>query len=377
MNNNFIRHTLSIASKETYHIKRDPFTLAVAFLLPLFFVIVFGYIIDLDYKHMPVLVNDNDKTPISRLLRQEAKASNYFDIKTINSPYEADKLLNKNSTKALIVITKGFGRNITSDKNTKANIQILVDGTDNAGAAMLSGYVKGIFSTFLSRISKQNGIRNEQYLSLRTRYLFNPDLNSKKFIIPALNTIIIGFLAIVLTAVTVAKEWENGSMELLLATPVKPAEIIIGKLLPYAILAFIDCIIIFCLALILFKLPFNGSFTLYLIACVLYIIGALGLGLLISVATRQQQAAIQFAMAIGLLPSIIFSGFIFPIENMPIFFQYLTVIFPQRWFLYISRSLFLSSPNLLDIGIPFLALLIFAIIMTSLAIKKFKTNLEP
>ncbi|MCR4819623.1 MAG: ABC transporter permease [Elusimicrobiales bacterium] len=389
--NSFFRRIAAIALKEAMHIQRDPFTLAVAFLLPLFFVIAFGYIIDLDYKNFPLIVNDNDKTPISRKLQQAAQASGYFEIMTAKTPADAEKLLKKNSMQALMIIPPGFGKNIENktahgragkaagngNAPGNADIQLLADGTDNAGAAMLSAYMQGISANFISRLAKENTGSAPASMQLRTLYMFNPSLDSRRFIVPALNTIIIGFLAIVLTALTVAKEWENGSMELLLATPAKPSEIIIGKLLPYLFLSFTDCLIIFCIALLLFKMPFQGSFILYLLACMLYITGALSLGLFISVMTRQQQAAIQFAMAIGLLPSIIFSGFIFPIENMPIFFRWLTVIFPQRWFLLISRKLFLSDPGFQALAMPFLALLAFAFLMTAMAIKKFKTDAEP
>jgi len=375
--NSFIKHILAIAHKEAMHILRDPFTLSVAFLLPLFFVVAFGYIIDLDYKNFPVIVNDNDRTPASRSFVQAAQASGYFSITAVNSPAEADKMLQKNNTQAMLIIPSGFGRKLgKADTHSPPKIQAIADGTDNAGAAILGGYLQGLAGSFAA--ARNNAAGTEQTgMEIRSRYLFNPDLDSHKFIVPALNTIIIGFLAIVLTAVTVAREWENGSMELLLSTPASPSEIVAGKLLPYFILSFTDCLIIFVVALTLFKIPFTGSFLMYLSACIIYITGALALGLLISVITRQQQAAIQIGMAVGLLPSIIFSGFIFPIENMPVFFRYLTIVFPQRWYLYISRCLFLSDPSLASMARPFAALLAFAAIMITAAVKKFKTDVEP
>ena len=165
-------------------------------------------------------------------------------------------------------------------------------------------------------------------------------------------------------------------MELLLSTPARPAEIVLGKLLPYCALTFFDVMLVFVLALLVFKIPFLGSFPLYLTACAIYITGAAALGLLISVLTRQQQAAIQFGFAIGLLPSFIFSGFIFPIENMPLFFRYLTALFPQRWFLSISRSVFLSEAGLNALAGPMAAITLFALIMIMLAVKNFKTDVE-
>ncbi len=379
--NSFFRRIFSIAAKESKHIRRDPFTLGVALLLPLFFVSFFGFIIDLDYKHISLLVRDNDQSAASRRVLQAASSSGYFDIIPVHTPAEADELLQKNNTSALMIIEPDFGKRVAlTDPARPAQIQILVDGTDNTQSAMVNTYMQGIVQAVEKDFAAQN---TEQIFApsllkrIRTRYLFNPELNSHWFIVPALSTIIIGFLAIILTAVTVAKEWENGSMELLLSTPTRPMEIVLGKLLPYFALTFFDVMLVFVLALLVFKIPFVGSFLLYVLACVIYITGALTLGLLISVITRQQQAAIQFGFAVGLLPSFILSGFIFPIENMPAFFRGLTMIFPQRWFLLISRSLFLSEAGLGALALPFMMLTLFAGAMIVLSIKKFKTDVEP
>ena len=367
-----IRHIYSIASKEAKHIKRDPFTLAVALILPLLFVWFFGFVINLDYHNIPLLVRDNDQSRTSRELLMQASAADYFDVQAVHSPLEAERALQTNSMKGLLIIPPGFHDNF--ERGNVARAQLLMDGTDNTLAALMNMYMQGIVS------ATQHALTDPQepvQSAIRTRYLFNPELNSRWFIVPALSTIIIGFLAIILTALTVAREWENGSMELLLSTPVKPFEIVLGKLLPYFALSFFDALLVFALALLIFHIPFEGSFGLYLLACTLYIIGALALGLLISVLTRQQQAAIQFGFAIGLLPSFMFSGFIFPIENMPLFFRWLTGLFPQRWFLAISRSLFLSEAGITDLIGPFVALLFFMVGMVALAVKKFKTDVEP
>lgn len=379
----FLRRVISIASKEAKHIRRDPFTLSVALVLPLVFVGFFGFVIDLDYKHMPLLVRDNDQTSYSRRLLQEASSSGYFDLKPIHSPARADEKVLKNDTKALLIIEPGFGKRVAKAAPARpAKIQLLVDGTDNAQAAILTNYMQGVVQAAQNYFLKQNPLSadaagQDASARIRTRFLFNPELNSRWFIVPALSTIIIGFLAIILTALTVAKEWENGSMELLLSTPARPVEIVLGKLLPYFALTFFDVLLVFVLALLVFQIPFAGSFALYLAACAVYITGALALGLLISVLTRQQQAAIQFGFAVGLLPSFIFSGFIFPIENMPAFFRGLTMVFPQRWFLSISRSLFLSDAGLAALAVPFAGIVIFAGAMIFLAVKNFKTDVEP
>lgn len=367
-----IKHIWAVANKEFKHIRRDVFTLSVALVLPLVFVGFFGFVINLDYQHIPLHVRDNDQSALSRQLLTQAAAAAYFDIIPVHTPQQAEQVLARNTMKALLIIPPGFQTRFMRRETAQA--QLLVDGSDNTLAALLTTYMQGAVSAtqraFLSPYTPPAE-------TVRTRYLFNPELNSRWFIVPALNTIIIGFLAIILTALTVAKEWENGSMELLLSTPVRPVEIVLGKLLPYFGLALFDVLLVFVLALLVFRIPFVGSFGLYVAACGLYIVGALALGLLISVLTRQQQAAIQFGIAVGLLPSFIFSGFIFPIENMPAFFRGLTMLFPQRWFLQISRSLFLREADFASLWVAFAALALFMTAMVGIAVGKFKTDVEP
>jgi len=364
-----LKRVYSIAAKEYKHIMRDPFTLGVAIMLPVIYVFFFGFVIDLDYKHMPVAVRDNDQSSVSRKFLQEMSSSGFFNLSPLHTPLEADRALNRNDVPAVMIIKKDFGANFTGgDPSKPGKIQLLLDGSDNAKAGITLSYVSLAVQKF------NGGVRSDL---IRTRFLFNPELNSRWFIVPALNTIIIGFMAIVLTALTVAKEWENGSMELLLSTPVLPSEIVAGKLIPYFALTLFDVMGIFVVSLLVFQIPFLGSFILFLIACCIYIIGALALGLFISVVTRAQQPSMQFAFAIGLLPGFIFAGFIFPVENMPLFFRILTTAFPQRWFLFLSRNLFLSDAGLIPLAGPFAGITIFCLLMIFIAIKKFKTDVEP
>ncbi len=376
------RRARSVALKEYKHILRDPFTLLVTLVLPLVFVGFFGFVIDLDYKHMRVYVRDNDQTSVSRRFLQEAASSGYFDLKPIHGQFQLDQALERNDSPALLVIRRGFGKNIRAgNPENPGEIQLLSDGTDNVQASIMGSYMQGVIQKANAVFAKDNPDLAAAAAGagerIRSRFLFNPELNSRWFIVPALSTIIIGFLAIVLTALTVAKEWENGSMELLLSTPVRPSEIVVGKLVPYFLLTFFDVLIVFILAIYVFQIPFLGNFLFYMVACWVYITGALALGLVISVVTRQQQASIQFAFAVGLLPSFIFSGFIFPIENMPAFFQYFTALFPQRWFLLISRTVFLSDAAPATLATALGAIVVFAGAMILLAVEKFKTDVEP
>jgi len=365
----------AIALKEYKHIVRDPFTLAVALAIPLLFVLIFGFIIDLDYKHMKVMARDNDMSAQSRRFLQMMSASGYFDLTPSHSPLDADRAVYQNRFPGMLIIQKNFGKNIKAgDAANPARAQLLVDGTDNAKAGIILNYTNAITQAAQTVFGYAPAVSPD---IVRTRFLFNPELNSRWFIVPALATIIIAMLSIILTALTVAKEWENGSMELLLSTPAHPFEIVVGKMAPYFALSFFNVLLIFVLAVLVFKIPFVGSFILYMAACVIFITGALSLGILISVLTRSQAAAIQFAFAVGMLPGFVFSGWIFPIENMPAFFRGLTFIFPQRWFLTISRALFLSDAGFAALGVPFLCLTLFTAAMVFLGVKKFKKDVEP
>ena len=191
---------------------------------------------------------------------------------------------------------------------------------------------------------------------LRTRFLFNPELDSRWFIVPGLTVVVMAILSILLTALTVAREWENGSMELLLSTPVQPLEIIIGKLAPYGVLCLIAVGLVFVIARVGFGVPFVGNPFVFGAGCLIYLVTYLAQGLLISVLTRNQQVAMQFSMLTGFLPSQLLSGFIFPVASMPAFFRYFTMIFPARWFMQISRDTFLKGSSLAELSGAFFAL---------------------
>jgi ABC-2 type transport system permease protein len=300
----------------------------LALVVPLLLVLFFGFVIEIDDKNIKIAVQDNDNTQMSRRFSDIFKSSQYFKVGKINSQIQSEYDLSKNDTPVLLIIQNGFEQNIV--RLNTAKVQLLLNGSDNAKSTSVAGYLSGIVDMANKIYSQDLNIEYQPQDIIRTRFLFNSKLNSKWFIVPGLTTIIIGLIAIILMSLTIAKEWENGSMELLLSTPVQPIEIIFGKLIPYFILNMFSILLVFVMALLVFGLPFKGSFFVYIIACIIYVCGALALGVSISVMTRKQQTAIQFVFAIGVLPSFLFSGFIFSIENMPAFFRHLTAIFPQR-----------------------------------------------
>jgi ABC-2 type transport system permease protein len=211
---------------------------------------------------------------------------------------------------------------------------------------------------------------------VRTRLLFNPELNSKWFIIPGLSAVIIGLVSILLTSLTICKEYEQGSMEMLLSAPVKSSEIILGKIMPYALLSWCGFGVVYAAARFLYEVPFRGSHGILLPGTAIFILDYLALGLFISITAKQQQLAVQMAMVIGLLPTILLSGFVFPIEYMPPFLQYLTMIFPARWYIDIARCEFLKASAFADLATPFAALVIQGIIITAAAVGKLRSMRE-
>jgi len=363
---------MAVARKEVFHIWRDPFTLTLALGLPVLMVVVYGLAIDFNIKNIPLAVSDSDHTQASRRLADTFVSSQYFLARPAVSPAAAVEAVNAERAKACLIIPPRFEKDLMNGRNAEA--QLLVDGADNSTVGPVAAYVQSIQAIASERIA---GFDPPLPYELRTRFLFNPELNSRWFVIPALAVVIMGILSIVLTSLTVAREWENGSMELLLSTPVHPLEIIVGKLAPYAVLGIVAQILVYVIARTAFGVPFVGNLGLLALGCVLCLATYLAQGILISVATRNQQVAMQFAMLTGMLPTNLLSGFIFPIASMPLFFRCLTVIFPARWFIVIARGTFLRNSSLMDLKVPFLALTLFCGGMILAATRRFKRDLEP
>lgn len=367
-----LKRTKAIARKEIFHILRDPFTLAMAVVLPVVMVTIFGLAIDFDVKDLRLSVFDSDGSQASRQLVDTFKSSRYFRVE--QKPHLPGLLsdLDSERTNAVLVIEPEFERNFESGGTTHA--QVILDGSDSSTVGIILGYLRGIQSSANAKI---NAVKPHDPVALKTRFLYNPELKSSWFVVPGLAVVIIAILSVLLTALTVAREWENGSMELLLSTPVQPIEIIIGKLAPYTALGITALAFVYLVARLGFGVPFRGSHLLFGAAGMLFQATYLAQGLAISVITRRQQLAMQFAIITGLLPSILLSGFIFPIESMPTFFQFMTSILPAKWFMMISRGIFLKGAGISELIRPFAGLLVLSTILITVAAKRFKKDLEP
>jgi len=362
----------AVARKEVFHILRDPFTLAFALVLPVVMILIYGTAIDFNVEGVALSVSDEDQSQSSRRLIDTFASSHYFFVQGAGSPAGADRDVTAERARAGLIIPPRFEKDLLAGRGAQA--QVLLDGADNSTVGPVAGYLDSIQTIASKRIANFDP---PQPYELRTRFLFNPELNSRWFVIPGLTVVVMAILSILLTALTVAREWENGSMELLLSTPVQPLEIIVGKLAPYAVLGILALLFVYVIARAVFGVPFVGNLAVFGLGCVLFLGTYLAQGLLISVVTRKQQIAMQFAFLSGLLPSNLLSGFIFPVTSMPVFFQYFTMILPARWFMTIARDTYLKGSRFLDMGGAFLALTFFCVAMILAATRRFKRDLEP
>lgn len=368
------RRVLAIAVKEMMHILRDPFVLGLALGLPLIMVLLFGFAINFDFKNVPVAVYDFDNTRLSRQLVSGFATSGYFAPRTAsNAAAPIDEVTAEHAFAAL-VITPGFSRAVRS--GAAGAVQLLLDGSDNVKAGLVGGYCAGIVGAFNRNVTKDEQGAAAPARVCRVRFLYNPELNTSWFIVPGLMVVMTGLLSILLTALTIAREWENGSMELLLSTPVSPLEIIVGKIIPYIVLVLMGMVFVYGAARVVFGVPFEGNHLFLAVTCLLFIAVSLGQGILISTIANSQQQAMQLAFISGMLPALLLSGFIFPIENMPPFFHYFTMILPPRWFVTIIRGIFLKGAGIIELAVPVAVLAVMMLVVITVAVTRSKHDLE-
>ncbi|MBD5400794.1 ABC transporter permease [bacterium] len=367
-----VRRARAIFSKEFKHIFRDPFTLLMALMLPLAIVLILGNSIEFNVRSIDMAYHDADRTESSRRLMETFASSNYFHPYAIDNPEQGfDDIVDENA-RAMVSIPTGFEKDVLG--GGVAHVQILLDGTDNSSVMAVTNYMNTINRIATAKIlDAPIAVRG---LSFKTRYLFNPELNSRWFSVPGLSAVIIALVAIMLTTLTVCREWERGSMEMLLSTPATTLEIIIGKVLPYAILSFVGFVLVFVVARVVFGVPFMGNYATLILATLLFILGYLEIGLFISVSTHKQEVAIQFACIIGLLPTIVLSGFFFPVEYMSRGYQLFSSMFPARFYMDITRDQFLKGSSIADLWVPFVMLVVLALVLMVLCLMRFKRTLE-
>lgn len=366
---------LAVARKETIQLSRDRRSLLLAFALPLLLLVLFGYAISWDVRDIALAVVDQDRSPESRALVETFLASGYFRlVERPASPTEAHRLLARGRAKLLLVIPPGFAADLGAGR--AASLQALLDGSDANTATIALGYAEGVARSFGERVA----LRGERFvpaLAADSRVWFNEELESRNMIVPGLVAVIMMVIAALLTSLTIAREWERGTMEQLAATPVGRLEIVLGKLLPYLAIGLFDVAATSALGVVLFDVPLRGSIFLLAALTFLFLVGALGLGLFISAATRSQVLATQIALVGTFLPAFLLSGFMFSIEAMPKPLQAITFLVPARYFLVVTRGIFLKGVGVEVLATQALLMVAFAGAGLALAVRSFRKELEP
>ncbi|MFI5337307.1 MAG: ABC transporter permease [Opitutales bacterium] len=373
------RRLWAVARKESLHIRRDPRSLILAVGIPMLMLLMFGYALTLDVDRVPFVVWDQSRTPASREFTARFRATRYFDFRGAVGSYAGlERAIDTREAMLALVLPPDFAGQLAAGR--PAAVQAIVDGSDSNTAGLVLGYAQAIASTYnlqltTAQVRRLTGGAPAVALDLRTRVWFNPDLESRNFIVPGIMAVIMGLIAALLTSLTIAREWERGTMEQLISTPVRPAELILGKLLPYSAIGLANMIIAVLMAVFLFSVPLRGSVPLLFGVGMVFVVGTLAQGILISTVARQQLLASQFSMISTFLPAFLLSGFAFAIANMPLPVQAVTYIVPARYFVALVKGIFLRGVGLETLWPDALFLVVFAVVVIAIAIRRTRKTL--
>jgi ABC-2 type transport system permease protein len=365
-----------MARKEVLHILRDPRSLFAAIVTPLTMLLIFGYALSLDVDRIPTMIYDLDRTSQSADLIREFQGSRYFDIVGQTTSYRPiEREIDARRALIGVVIPDDYSRNIALGK--EAQVQLLLDGSDSNTATTALGYAEALVANYSQKIqnnaqSAHSGTVIRGGVDARIRVWYNPDLVSRNFIVPGLIAVILMIIVGNIGSLTIAREWENGTMEQLLSTPVRPAETALGKLSAYFVLGMIDMLICLLVGVYVFDVPFKGNLITLLVSSCVFLFGALACGILISAANRTQLMAYQMGTLASFLPAFLLSGFIYSISNMPGIIQAIALFVPARYFINILDGLFLKGVSFTMIWFDFLLLVIYSAIMFYFATRKLR-----
>ncbi|HUA35961.1 MAG TPA: ABC transporter permease [Candidatus Binataceae bacterium] len=375
---NFTR-LFAIVRKETLQISRDSRSLMIVLLMPLMLMTVLGYGVNLDIKHLRVLVYDREGSQASQDLLKRFQYSQYFDVVgSVNDYASLERAIDGGQCQLGIVIPHDFSQTLADGRPSE--VQAIVDGTDQNTAQIAIGYAQAVVAGYAQAKQEEYFEQNQvppipPAITVQQRTWFNEDLESKNFIVPGVAALVMAVIGTLLTSLTIAREWERGTMEQLISTPVTALEIIVGKLVPYFAIGLFDTAVCAIIAVTWFGVPFRGSIAVLFVGAGIYLIVIQGLGFWISVVTRNQLAASQIGLLAGFMPSMLLSGFTFPIEQMPAGVRPVTFLVAARYFIVILKSVFLKGTGLAALAAPALALTIYALIVITISTRSFKKSL--
>jgi ABC-2 type transport system permease protein len=370
------RRTRAMARKELLHIIRDRRSLFAALAQPLVVLLLFGWALSLDVDHIGTVVYDSDHSPQSEALIQQFRGSRYFQIiDEVDSYKPIERAMDQRRGLVGLVIPTDYSRNLLEGK--EAEVQILLDGTDSNTASIALGYAEGLIQSYARQThdtaqSQRTGSVMQPPVDARIRVWYNTDLVSRNFIVPGLIGVITMIIAALLTSLTIAKEWENGTMEQLLSTPVRPAEMAAGKLAAYFVLGFTDMLIALFVGIVIFDVPLKGNPFLLLFSACVFLFGALAWGIFISAMFRNQLTAYQMGTFTSFLPAYLLSGFIYSISSMPLIIQAVALIVPARYFIDIAKGVFLKGIGLRLLWFDLLLLIIYGAGVFYMATRKLR-----
>jgi ABC-2 type transport system permease protein len=342
-----LRRIRAMFGKEFRHILRDSRSLIMALILPLFQMLLFGYALNLDVDRIPTLIYDGDHSSDSRALIERFRGSRFFEIEGFTNSYtDIEKEIDKSKVLLGIVIPRDYSQRLNA--GSKANVQVLLDGSDSNTASIALSYVEGMLQNYGLQVrsngqDRSAGMPIVSPVDARVRIWYNSTLESTNYIVPGLIAAMMAVIAALLTSLTVAREWEMGTMEQLLSTPVHPSEIVLGKMLAFFVIGVADTTIAVLVGIFVYGVPFRGNVLMLAFSTAVFLSGAFFWGILVSAIARTQLFAFQLGMVTTFLPSFLLSGFLYAIENMPMPIQIITHVFPARYFVTIVRGIFLKG----------------------------------
>jgi ABC-2 type transport system permease protein len=374
------RRVRAIARKELLQVWRDPRSLMIALLMPLIQMALLGYGVSLDIKHIPVCTFDREGSPRSEALLKRFQASSYFRIVEVEANYRAlTEALDYGRCKLAIVLPPTFSERLND--LGQSPVQAILDATDDNTANIGLGYARSVVAGFSAdvelRQSARRGLtRQLEPVVVEPRVCFNEDLDSRNFVVPGVVAMVLALVGAQLTSLTIAREWERGTMELLISTPVTPGELMIGKVLPYFAIGLLDAAFCLTLAVFWFEVPFRGTLLTLFFTTSLFLVVVLGVGYLISVMVRSQIGASQIALLVTLLPTTLLSGYTFPIDQMPWPIQAITYLVYSRHYVTIVKAIFLKGAGLEQLAVPIALLAVYAAVIGLLAARAFHKRLS-
>ena len=373
------RRTRAVGRKEFLHIIRDASSLMLALLLPFMMLILFGYALSLDVDQIPTIVYDRDHTPESRDLIRQFTGSRYFQVIAVANNYsDIDRSIDRSRALLAIVIPETYSKDLIGGRG--AQVQLILDGSDSNTASIALGYADALVQAYAVQLRSDAQVQKgagklSTPVEPRIRVWYNNDLVSRNYIVPGLIAVILMIIASLLTSLTIAREWETGTMEQLLSTPVRPTELVLGKLSAYFVLGVADMLICLVVGVYIFDVPLKGSVLLLLFSSCLFLFGSLCWGIFLSATTRSQLIAYQFGTLTSFLPAFLLSGFIYSIQNMPVAIQVVTYIVPARYFVTILKTIFLKGAGIDVLWAELSFLFLYAVFVFVFASRKLRQKI--